>query len=93
MSVFCSEKKGKKPVLPSLCITKKKLGSVCPSQRTRGNKVIGFGAAAFFLVAIERWAVLRPPTGQRQGRDVGQGVNLDEKCTICTFYNSYDIEA
>lgn len=23
--------------------------------------------------------------GQRQDRDVGQGVNLDEKCTICMF--------
>lgn len=60
LAVFCSEKKEKKPLRPSLCITKRKLGAVCPSQRTRGNKVIRFGAAAFFLVAIERWGVLCP---------------------------------
>lgn len=47
--------------------------------------MIGFGAAAFFLVDIAYRGISCPPIGQRQGRDVGQCVSLDEKCTIWTF--------
>lgn len=57
LAAFCSEKeerKEKKIVNPSRCVTMREMWAVCPSHSTRGKNVIRLGAA--FLVTIETGA-------------------------------------